>query len=225
MEVMSSRREPISVACRKSVETIGELGRSACIYLALRSALEPLLALVLIFVLSPIWILVAVAVRVSGPGPVLFQQVRTGLKGKPFCIWKFRTMIEDAEKNGVAWSAENDPRITRIGRFLRATHLDELPQLINIFRGEMSFIGPRPERPEFYERLTKVIPDFPLRLTVKPGITGLAQISLGYVSSVEASREKLRFDLIYIRSVSLRTDLRILLKTVAVFLRPRAGDR
>ena len=131
---------------------------------------------------------------------------------------KFRTMVPDAEKNGAQWAEENDPRITKFGRILRITRLDELPQLINVLRGEMSFIGPRPERPEFVKTLSKKIPHYNLRHLIRPGITGWAQINYPYGSSEDDARKKLRYDLYYLKHRSLLLDTEIILKTVAVVL-------
>lgn len=162
----------------------------------------------------------ALAVRLDSAGPVFYRQVRSGRGGKPFSIYKFRTMVTDAEKDGKPrWAVENDPRITRVGRFLRRTRLDELPQIINILRGEMSIVGPRPERPEFVEDLQKVIPFYQIRLMVKPGLTGWAQIHYDYGNSVEDALLKLQYDFYYIRYWSLWLDLYTIFRTVYVVLR------
>jgi len=161
---------------------------------------------------------VALAIKFDGPpGPILYRQKRVGKDGKLFEVIKFRTMIPDAEKNGRAqWAKENDPRVTRVGRFLRAARLDELPQLINVLRGEMSFIGPRPERPEFVKTLAKKIPHYHLRHLIRPGLTGWAQINYPYGSSVGDAAKKLRYDLYYLKRRSLLLDAEIVLKTIAV---------
>jgi len=145
--------------------------------------------------------------------------VRAGRRGKPFRLLKFRTMVVDAEKSGVQWSSENDNRITPLGRFLRKTRIDELPQLVNVLRGELGFVGPRPERPEIVRRLENDLPFFSLRTIIRPGITGWAQVQYGYVASVEESRLKLEYDLFYIVHQSVWLDLAILLKTLALILR------
>jgi exopolysaccharide biosynthesis polyprenyl glycosylphosphotransferase len=161
----------------------------------------------------------ALAITVDSPGPVFYRQVRLGRGGEPFELWKLRTMVPDAEQAGGAkWAEENDPRITWVGRFLRKTRLDEVPQVINVLRGEMSVVGPRPERPEFIEELQKKIPFYRTRLTVKPGLTGWAQIFYGYGSSVEDALIKLQYDLYYVRHWSLWLDLYVILKTVGVVL-------
>lgn len=157
---------------------------------------------------------IVIAIKLDSRGPILFMQVRTGKNGKDFLAMKFRTMIDNAEKNGAQWAMENDSRITRIGNFLRKTRLDEIPQLINILRGEMSLIGPRPERPEFIEKLEKEIPYYNQRLLVRPGLTGWAQINYPYGSSIEDAIEKLEYDLYYVKNRSIALDISIILKTL-----------
>ena len=167
-------------------------------------------------ILAPIMIIVAALVKFDSKGPVIYSQVRTGVNGGTFRLHKFRTMVQDAEKEGAKWANPNDPRITRVGRFLRVSRLDEVPQLWNVLLGEMSFIGPRPERPSFNEMLEKEIPYWDLRHMVKPGLTGWAQVLYSYGSSVLDSRRKLEYDLYYIKNYSLFLDLSILLKTLRV---------
>lgn len=164
----------------------------------------------------PLTPFIILAVKLDSPGPVLFTQTRTGLGGKPFSIIKFRTMCADAEKNGAVWAVQKDPRITRTGAFLRKTRLDEIPQLINVLRGDMSLVGPRPERPEFISELEKAIPFYSERHCVKPGVTGWAQVRYRYGSSIEDALEKLRYDLYYIKNQSVMLDLEIVLKTIGV---------
>lgn len=166
----------------------------------------------------PLMALTAIAVKLDSRGPALYSQIRTGALGKPFRIHKFRSMRTDAEKNGAAWATENDPRVTRVGRFIRSTRLDELPQLWNVLVGEMSMVGPRPERPEFIEALEKQIPFFRQRLCVKPGVTGHAQVRCRYGASAEDALEKLQYDLYYMKSFSLWFDISILIDTVKVVL-------
>ncbi|WP_438011213.1 TIGR03013 family XrtA/PEP-CTERM system glycosyltransferase [Sorangium sp. So ce321] len=166
----------------------------------------------------PLMALTAAAVKLDSRGPALYSQIRTGALGKPFRIHKFRSMGTDAEKNGAAWAVENDPRVTRVGRFIRKTRLDELPQLWNVLVGEMSMVGPRPERPEFIEALERQIPFFRQRLCVKPGVTGHAQVRCRYGASAEDALEKLQYDLYYMKSFSLWFDLSILIDTVKVVL-------
>jgi exopolysaccharide biosynthesis polyprenyl glycosylphosphotransferase len=165
---------------------------------------------------------IALATRLDSPGPVFHRQQRVGWRGKPFTVLKFRSMVQDAEPDGEAqWASKDDPRVTRVGRWLRRTRLDELPQALNVLRGEMSLVGPRPERPEFVERLQQVIPFYRVRLAVKPGLTGWAQINYGYGDSVEATLNKLQYDLYYLKHQSFWFDLLILARTVHVVLRMR----
>lgn len=162
---------------------------------------------------------IALAIKIDSPGPILFKQYRVGKAGKLFLALKFRTMKKDAEKNGPQWAMKDDPRITRIGNFLRKTRLDEIPQLINILRSEMSFVGPRPERPEFIETLEKQIPFYRQRLLARPGLTGWAQINFPYGASVGDALEKLQYDLFYIKNRSLVLDFSIVLKTINIVFR------
>jgi len=163
-----------------------------------------------------IWPFIALAIKMDSKGQVFFTQERVGKNGKIFKLIKFRSMIEDAEKEGPVWPHLNDIRITSVGKVLRLFHLDELPQLINIIRGEMSLVGPRPERPEFEKALRKTIPLFKLRNKVKPGITGWAQVNYPHVASLEDSDKKLEYDLYYIKHRSLWFDLKILAKTITI---------
>jgi len=173
---------------------------------------------------SPICLITAALVKVSSKGPVFFRQERTGQDGKSFHLFKFRTMRADAEKHsGPVWAQKNDSRVTPIGRILRLSRLDEIPQFLNILRGDMSFVGPRPERPHFVAQLQKEIPFYPLRHTVKPGLTGWAQVRHPYGASIEDAQEKLRFDLYYIKNMSLLFDLNIMLRTVSVILRGKGA--
>jgi sugar transferase (PEP-CTERM system associated) len=173
----------------------------------------------------PVMALIAVAVRLSSPGAVLYQQERIGLGGRVFRIHKFRSMRADAEAaTGPVWSAgANDPRITSIGRFLRMTRLDELPQLWNVLRGDMSIVGPRPERPEFVSQLTEAIPFYGQRHVVKPGLTGWAQVRYTYGATVEDAVEKLQYDLYYIKNLSLALDLVIVIETAKIVILRRGA--
>ncbi|MFT3773046.1 MAG: sugar transferase [Minicystis sp.] len=166
----------------------------------------------------------AVAIKLDSPGPVLYSQIRAGERGRTFRMHKLRSMRTDAEARGAAWAAEDDPRVTRVGRFLRRTRIDENPQLWNVLVGDMSLVGPRPERPVFVEQLEQQIPFFRQRLGVKPGVTGHAQVRCRYGASIEDAREKLAYDLFYIKSLSLWFDLSILIDTVKVVLL-RIGSR
>ncbi|HKH43237.1 MAG TPA: TIGR03013 family XrtA/PEP-CTERM system glycosyltransferase [Thermoanaerobaculia bacterium] len=172
---------------------------------------------------APIMVLVALAVRLDSPGPVLFRQERLGRGSKPFTLWKFRSMRTDAEKDGAAWAVQGDPRVTSVGRFIRKTRLDELPQLWNVLVGEMSLVGPRPEREMFVKQLLEVCPWYEQRLVVRPGLTGWAQIKAPYASSFEESIEKLQFDLYYIKNLSIFLDLSILLSTARTVLLGRGA--
>jgi exopolysaccharide biosynthesis polyprenyl glycosylphosphotransferase len=174
-------------------------------------------AVVLLAAASPLMALVALAIKLESRGPVLFRQERVGQFGKPFTLLKFRSMRQDAElATGPTWARRNDDRVTRIGRLLRRFHVDEIPQAINVLRGDLSFVGPRPERPCFVEMLSASIHYYHLRHYVQPGITGWAQISYPYADSIEDSYEKLQYDLYYARTASLGFDLRILFRTAVV---------
>ncbi len=182
--------------------------------------LDVLLGLAGLPVLILILPLVALAVRLDSPGPIFYRQIRSGRAGKPFSIVKFRTMRSDAEKDGQArWATKDDARITRVGRFLRKTRLDELPQVFNVLRGDMSVIGPRPERPEFVEELQQAIPFYRTRLVIKPGLTGWAQIRYPYGNTVEDAQMKLQYDFYYLRHGSLWLDLYILFRTFGVMFK------
>ncbi|HTW69752.1 MAG TPA: sugar transferase [Acetobacteraceae bacterium] len=175
-------------------------------------------SLLLLIVSLPLLLLVAVAIKLDSPGPVLYQQDRVGLDGRIFALLKLRSMRIDAEAAGPRWAAARDPRVTRAGAIIRACRIDELPQLINVLRGEMSLVGPRPERPHFTAQLSKVLDRYDERTRVLPGITGWAQVRYRYGASVEDARIKLAYDLDYIAHRSLLLDLRILAATVRVVL-------
>jgi lipopolysaccharide/colanic/teichoic acid biosynthesis glycosyltransferase len=195
------------------------------IYREAKPFFESLLALLLLIGLFPLMLLVALAVRVTDGGPAFYRQGRTGYLGRPFLMIKFRSMRLDAEAQGPTWAQDEDPRVTAIGRFLRKSRIDELPQLWNVLIGEMSFVGPRPERPEISATLEKQIPLFSLRLLVRPGITGWSQVMQGYASSVEQSRRKLEYDLYHIQNMSPRLDAVIILKTILTVLRRKEFHR
>jgi len=180
----------------------------------IKRALDLLGATVLLAVLGPVTLLFAALIKLTSDGPAFFKQVRVGKDGKLFKIIKLRTMKTNAEKaTGPVWARKRDSRITRLGRFLRNTHIDEFPQLINVLRGEMSLVGPRPERPFFVNRFRREIPNYEQRLTVKPGITGLAQVRYKYDESLADVRNKLTYDLVYVKRMSWTMDARILLWT------------
>src|SRR5262245_31857840 len=203
-------------------------------------------------IFAPVMLLTAIVVKATSPGPVFYRQERIGINrrrgdrrmqigelnadrrgrdrrvlvnfGRPFTIYKFRTMVMDAERGAPPmWARENDPRITPVGRILRRSRIDELPQFLNVLRGDMSIVGPRPERAYFIGRIEKELPDFHLRLRTKPGITGLAQVQLGYTNTDEGLRQKLHLDLEYIHTLGVWTDMKILMRTVFVVLTGRGA--
>lgn len=194
-------------------------------------------ALVMLLVASPIMLVAAIVIRITSRGPIFYTQTRVGLDrrwnrtralrerrsedlgGSPFTIYKFRSMRVDAEANGQAvWASQNDDRITFIGKVIRKTRIDELPQLVNVLRGDMNIVGPRPERPSIFVRLRESIEEYPIRQRVKPGITGLAQINNSYDTCLDDVRRKVEYDLKYLRNQSIAEDLRIMLLTVPVMV-------
>ena len=210
-----------------------------------KRAIDLVLSPVILTLSAPVMAVVAMLIKATSAGPVIYKQERIGLDrrnrdrrrrmgggatleqrngdrraqggfGKPFTMYKFRTMTHEAENGRPKWSVSGDPRITPLGRILRKTRLDEIPQFVNVLRGDMSIVGPRPERAYFLAKADEELPNFKLRLRTKPGITGLAQVEHGYTNSIEGMHKKLVFDLEYIEKQSLRTDLKILLRTVAV---------
>jgi lipopolysaccharide/colanic/teichoic acid biosynthesis glycosyltransferase len=198
------------------------------------------LALIGLIVLSPLFLLVAIAIKLTSPGPICYRQIRVGvdrrrrpsngatalydrrtcdLGGEVFRIYKFRSMRVDAEReSGVVWATINDPRVTSVGRLMRKTRVDELPQLLNVVRGDMNIVGPRPERPSFFDRLREAIPDYPLRQLARPGITGWAQVNQAYDSSVDDVRRKVELDLEYLEQQGVVEDFRIMARTIPVVL-------
>jgi sugar transferase (PEP-CTERM system associated) len=181
--------------------------------------LVSLLASLMLFVLAaPVLLVVAIVIKLESHGPVFYSQERVGMNGRNFKMLKFRTMCNDAEAAGVRWAQENDPRVTRVGKYLRRFRIDELPQLFNVLKGEMGIVGPRPESPEFVAKLRRQIPYYDLRALVPPGITGWAQIRYPYAASLEEAREKLQYDLFYVKHLSLWLDLTILFHTAKVVL-------
>jgi exopolysaccharide biosynthesis polyprenyl glycosylphosphotransferase len=193
--------------------------RASRFYLLCKRAADVVGAVALLLLASPLLALIALAIRLESPGPALFWQERVGLNARRFLMAKFRSMRVDAEREtGPTWCQERDPRITRVGRLLRKFRLDELPQILNVLKGEMSFIGPRPERPSFVELLSRQIPYYPMRHSVKPGISGWAQVMYPYGASLADAHEKLQFDLYYLQNLSLAFELRILLRTFKVVL-------
>ena len=186
--------------------------------LKVKRIIDVFLSAACIFLLSPLLLIIGIIVKLDSSGPAIYTQLRVGLNGKCFYIYKIRSMKKDAERDGVKWAEDDDPRITRVGRFIRKTRIDELPQLLNVLKGEMSFIGPRPERSEFIKKLVNEIPFYDLRHLVLPGITGWAQVMYPYGASVEDAREKLEYDLFYIKNYSLLLDFAILMKTLRIML-------
>jgi exopolysaccharide biosynthesis polyprenyl glycosylphosphotransferase len=180
--------------------------------------IDILSSLLLGLITLPIFLLTAIVIKLESPGPIFFKQKRTGQYNIEFDVYKFRSMSSDAEKNGAQWASKNDARVTRVGNFIRKTRIDELPQIINIVKGEMSIVGPRPEREFFIENLEKDIPYYRFRHAVKPGVTGLAQVSYPYGASVEDAIWKHKYDIYYIKHHSALLDFKILLKTIKVVL-------
>jgi exopolysaccharide biosynthesis polyprenyl glycosylphosphotransferase len=185
----------------------------------LKRIIDILVSLFILIITFPVSIITALAIKIDSPGSAFFRQERCGIEGITFKMMKFRSMHHDAEKNsGPIWSTKNDPRITRIGKFIRKVRIDEIPQMVNVLKGEMSLVGPRPERPYFVEMLAKEIPYYKRRLKVRPGITGWAQVKHKYDESIEDVKIKLRYDLFYIENMSLRMDFKILFRTIFVVL-------
>ncbi len=181
--------------------------------------LDIIVSLVILILSLPISVITAILIKLETPGPVIFKQERVGLNGKVFKIYKFRSMVNDAEKKtGPVWAGKNDPRITKVGKFIRKVRIDEIPQMLNVLKGEMSLVGPRPERPFFVEKFAKEIPLYKRRLLVKPGITGWAQVKHKYDETIEDVKTKLKYDLFYIENMSIRMDLKILFRTVFTVL-------
>jgi len=188
-----------------------------------RRIVSVLVSLVCLLVFLPLIPVIALAIKLSSSGPVFYCQKRVGRKGRVFTCYKFRTMKKDAEAGGPAWATEDDTRITAVGRWLRRMRLDEIPQIWNVFVGDMTFVGPRPERPEFVERLSQEIPYYDLRHAVRPGITGWAQVCYEYGASVEQAREKLKYDLYYVKNMSVSLDLVIIVKSIKIVLLGRGA--
>jgi exopolysaccharide biosynthesis polyprenyl glycosylphosphotransferase len=185
-----------------------------------KTCFDYLVAFLLLLATAPITILTALAIKLTSSGPVFFRQERVGRNGRIFNVLKFRSMTQDAEKAGPQWAKVNDARVTTIGRFIRKVRIDEIPQVINVLRGEMSFVGPRPERPYFVDQLNAAIPYFDERHRVKPGLSGWAQINYPYGASMEDARNKLSYDLYYLKNGTIFLDFVILLRTVHVVLWP-----
>lgn len=177
-----------------------------------------------LLIFAPFFPIVVLLVRLSSPGPIFFRQIRVGEGGRTFNVLKFRSMVTDAEKGGARWASKNDPRVTKIGMIMRKTRIDEVPQLWNVLRGDMGFVGPRPERPEFVPWLAEKLPYYNLRHLIRPGLTGWAQVRYGYGATLEESREKLEYDLYYVKHSSLGLDLLIMFETIKIILRRRGAQ-
>ncbi|MEZ5300132.1 MAG: sugar transferase [Verrucomicrobiales bacterium] len=188
-------------------------------YALAKRATDVALALAGLLLSAPLLLLAAIAIKLDGGGPVFYSQTRVGLRNRAFQIYKLRTMRTDAEKTGAKWATKGDARVTKIGKLLRKTRIDEIPQFWNILRGDMAFIGPRPERPEFVGDLEKEIPFYRQRHLVKPGLTGWAQINYPYGASIEDAREKLRFDLYYVKHATVELDLHIIVRTIGAVMK------
>jgi len=184
--------------------------------------LDIVISIVVLVIMLPLIIVISVVIRLTSKGPAIYSQERVGKKGKPFTMYKFRTMRIDAEaETGPTWAQENDPRITKVGALLRKTRLDEIPQFYNVLKGEMSLVGPRPERPYFVSRFKNEIPMYTRRLRVRPGITGWAQVKWKYDSSLDDVKEKTKYDLFYVENMSLRMDFKILINTIFSMVRAK----
>jgi sugar transferase (PEP-CTERM system associated) len=197
--------------------------RRSIIFKRVKRGLDVILSIVGLAAAFPINILVSAAIKADSPGPILYKQERVGKDGKAFSLLKFRSMRKDAEPNGPVWADVSDDRTTRVGKVIRKLRLDEIPQMVNVLRGEMSFVGPRPERPFFVEQLRKEIPYYFQRHTVLPGITGWAQIKCPYGASKEDALEKLKYDYYYIKHMSLIFDLVIIMETIKTVLLSRGA--
>ena len=203
----------------------GEGFRRSPVFRMIRRALSIVISLIGLIISLPLLPLIILAIRLDSEGPIFYTQARVGKGGRVFTLVKFRTMRHDAEAaNGAQWASNNDPRVTRVGRFLRFSRLDEIPQLWCVLKGDMAFVGPRPERPEFVEWLSKEIPYYSVRHMVRPGITGWAQVKYKYGSTVEDAREKLQYDLFYMKNASIGLDLLIMFQTIKTVLLSRGAQ-
>jgi lipopolysaccharide/colanic/teichoic acid biosynthesis glycosyltransferase len=211
--------EELRAAVREHFQDLREIAENSGAkapfwYLAVKRCMDIFVSVIGLILLSPVFLIVAALIKSNSRGPVFFGQERVGKDGKLFKMYKFRTMVIDAEKKtGPVWAAENDPRITAVGRFLRKNRIDEFPQLLNVIRGNMTMVGPRPERPFFVDHFMERIPGYSRRLDVTPGITGLAQLRNGYDRNATDVILKLKYDVTYIRNMKMSTDLRLLAET------------
>jgi exopolysaccharide biosynthesis polyprenyl glycosylphosphotransferase len=215
----STGRLSLRLLNTNAIEQLRHRTRGSSFKRVVKRVFDVVSAVFLLWVASPVMLLAALAIKLESAGPVFYKQTRVGLNGRTFAAVKFRTMRADAESDGIArWAMRSDPRITRVGSFMRKTRIDELPQMISVLRGEMSLVGPRPERPEFVKILGERIPNYELRHLVKPGVTGWAQVRYSYGASLEDAVQKHEFDMYYIKNHSLLLDLQILIETVTVVL-------
>ncbi|WP_442511943.1 sugar transferase [Novipirellula sp. SH528] len=214
--VFHPSHRPVVTVKKRAVENTVELPPAIpASYFRIKSLVDKVITAILMLAAIPILLIVAALILICDGRPIFFRQLRVGKNGKTFRILKFRTMRNGAEQDtGAVWSNPSDNRVTKLGRWLRCSHLDELPQFLNVLAGDMSLVGPRPERPEFVETLDMEVPGYMRRTEVKPGITGLAQLCLGYDVSVVGIPEKVKFDLEYIRTASLRQDVKLLASTL-----------
>lgn len=212
------RKIPIETLNRNDI--VKYTGGNQSLFVVTKRFLDMIISFLFLIILSPIFLILSILVKITSKGPILIRQKRVGRNDEEFILFKFRSMYKDSEKNGAVWTKDDktDKRITPLGRILRKTHLDEMPQLINILRGEISLVGPRPERPEFTQMLEKEIPYYDLRHCVKPGLTGWAQVNYRYGSSIEDTKEKLKFDFYYIKNRNIFLDILIMAKTLAMVL-------
>jgi exopolysaccharide biosynthesis polyprenyl glycosylphosphotransferase len=191
---------------------------------AFRRLLSLAVSFTALLICLPFLPLIILAVRLSSPGPILFSQTRVGQRGRLFTAYKFRTMRKDAEAQGAVWATKDDPRVTTAGRIMRSTRIDEIPQLWNVLRGDMAFVGPRPERPEFVQWLSQEIPFYDLRHMIRPGITGWAQVRYRYGASLEETKRKLEYDLYYVKHQSIGLDLLIMFETIKTIILRRGAQ-
>ncbi|HTA27243.1 MAG TPA: sugar transferase, partial [Bacteroidia bacterium] len=187
----------------------------------LKRAFDIAVSLFCLIILSPVYLIIAIIIKLTSKGPVFYSQERIGLHGKPFTIYKFRSMAHGAEKNGPALSSKDDNRITKVGKFLRKTRLDELPQFLNVLIGTMSIVGPRPERKFFIEQIIQKAPQYTHLQKIKPGITSWGQVKYGYAENVEQMVRRMKYDLLYLENISFLLDMRILIYTVLIVMQGR----
>ena len=223
MEVPAAREETIH-GVRFEPRAVAAPSGGSLRLRAVKRTIDVVVAVVVLVLTAPLSVLVALLVKLEDGGPVIFSQRRVGRHGVPFTLHKFRSMRVDAEaETGPTWARANDPRVTRVGRWLRSLGIDEIPQLWNVLRGEMALVGPRPERPEFVGSLRQAIPFYDHRHAVRPGITGWAQLHRPYAATVEDARRKLEYDLYYLTHLSIGMDLGIMLRTAGMILFGRRG--